>query len=45
MKKFTDVFKLNLLDITEENISIPPAEFDTELSLPSGDFQKIIRDD
>ena len=26
------------------NIKIPPAEFETELSLPSGDFQKIIRD-
>ena len=30
--------------ISEEEISIPPAEFESELSLPSGDFQKIIRD-
>ena len=32
------------LDISEEEISIPPAEFESELSLPSSDFQKIIRD-
>ena len=38
------IYKLNLLDITDENINIPPAEFETELSLPSNDFQKIIRD-
>tara|TARA_A100001037_G_scaffold220149_1_gene197959 strand:- start:7577 stop:8377 length:801 start_codon:yes stop_codon:yes gene_type:complete len=43
-KNSQTVFKLNLLDISEDNISIPPAEFETELSLPSGDFQKIIRD-
>ena len=43
-KNSQTIFKLNLLDISEDNISIPPAEFDTELSLPSGDFQKIIRD-
>ena len=29
---------------TEEEITIPPAEFETELSLPSVDFQKLIRD-
>ena len=43
-KNSQTVFKLNLLDITEDSISIPPAEFDTELSLPSSDFQKLIRD-
>ena len=35
---------MNLLDIPEENITIPPAEFETELTLPSSDFQKLIRD-
>lgn len=43
-KNSQTVYKLNLLDINDENINIPPAEFETELSLPSGDFQKIIRD-
>jgi proliferating cell nuclear antigen len=43
-KNTQTIYKLNLLDINEEDIHIPPAEFETELSLPSGDFQKIIRD-
>ena len=43
-KNSQTIYKLNLLDIPDDNISIPPAEFETELSLPSGDFQKIIRD-
>jgi proliferating cell nuclear antigen len=43
-KNSQTIYKLNLLDIEDENIKIPPAEFETELSLPSGDFQKIIRD-
>ena len=37
-------FKLNLLDISDDEISIPPATFETEITLPSPDFQKIIRD-
>ena len=37
-----DNYTKKLLDIVDENIKIPPAEFETELSLPSGDFQKII---
>ena len=43
-KNSQTIYKLNLLDINDDNISIPPAEFETELSLPSSDFQKIIRD-
>lgn len=43
-KNSQTIYKLNLLDISDENINIPPAEFETELSLPSNDFQKIIRD-
>ena len=35
-------FKLNLLDISDEDISIPPAVFESELTLPSNDFQKLI---
>lgn len=44
IKNTQTIFKLNLLDISEEEIKIPPAEFETELTLPSSDFQKIIRD-
>ena len=38
-KNSQTIYKLNLLDIDDDNIKIPPAEFETELSLPSGDFQ------
>ena len=37
-------FKLNLMDLPEESISIPPAQFDSVITMPSNDFQKIIRD-
>ena len=43
-KNSQTIYKLNLLDIEDEHIKIPPAEFETELTLPSCDFQKIIRD-
>ena len=33
-----------MLDIAEDEIKIHPAEFETELTLPSSDFQKLIRD-
>ena len=32
------------MDLPVETISIPPAEFDSVITMPSGDFQKIIRD-
>ena len=44
-KNSQTTYKLNLLDIQEGEISIPAAEFDTELTFPSNDFQKIIRYD
>jgi len=43
-KNSQTIFKLNLLDINNSDISIPPAVFESELTLPSGDFQKLIRD-
>jgi proliferating cell nuclear antigen len=43
-KNAQTVFKMNLLDISEDELTIPPAKFETELTLPSSDFQKIIRD-
>jgi len=43
-KNTQTIYNLNLLDINDEKIEIPPATFETELTLPSSDFQKIIRD-
>ena len=43
-KQTQTTFKLNLLDLPDEDMDIPPAKFETELTLPSSDFQKIIRD-
>ena len=37
-------FKINLLDLNEEGITIPPAEFESVITMPSSDFQKICRD-
>ena len=37
-------FKLNLLDLNDEGISIPPASFDSVITMPSSDFQKLCRD-
>lgn len=37
-------FKLNLLDLNDETIQIPPASFDSVITMPSGDFQKLCRD-
>jgi len=37
-------FKLNLLDLDEEEIEVPPAQFSSVINIPSSDFQKICRD-
>jgi proliferating cell nuclear antigen len=37
-------FKLNLLDLNDETIHIPPASFDSQITMPSTDFQKLCRD-
>lgn len=37
-------YKLNLLDLDNEHISIDPTEFNSVITLPSTDFQKICRD-
>ena len=42
-KNTQTTFMMNLLDISNEEITIP-ATFETELTLPSTDFQKIIRE-
>lgn len=43
-KNTTTNYTLNLMDLHEENISIPPAVFDSVITMPSVDFQKICRD-
>lgn len=37
-------YELNLMDLHEDNIHCPPAEFESVITLPSVDFQKICRD-
>ena len=37
-------YELNLMDLNEDHMSIPPAEFDSVITMPSVDFQKICRD-
>jgi len=37
-------FKLNLMDLYEENIEVPPPSFESVITMPSIDFQKICRD-
>ena len=36
--------ELNLMDLNEETIDIPPQEFDSIITMPSPDFQKVCRD-
>ena len=43
-KKMKTQYELNLMDLDEGNMSIPPAEFNSVISMPSVDFQKICRD-
>jgi proliferating cell nuclear antigen len=37
-------FKLNLMDLHQENIEVPPPKFESVITMPSVDFQKICRD-
>ena len=43
-KNQSTTYKLNLMDLPVETISIPPATFHSIITLPSSDFQKICRD-
>jgi proliferating cell nuclear antigen len=43
-KNMKTTYKLSMLDINVININIPPADFQTVITMPSVDFQKIIRD-
>ena len=37
-------YKLNLMEIDIEKFNIPPEEFESEITMPAPDFQKIIKD-
>lgn len=43
-KNVRTTYKLSMLDIDVLNIKIPPVDFETIITMPSVDFQKIIRD-
>lgn len=43
-KNLRTTYKLSMLDIDVINISIPPVDFETTITMPSVAFQKIIRD-
>lgn len=43
-KNSRTTYKLNLMDLPQEKIEIPPAVFESVLTMPSNDFQKICRD-
>lgn len=43
-RKTSTTFEIAMMDIKGANIELPPIEFDSCISLPSTDLQKIIRD-
>lgn len=43
-KNTTTTYRLNLLDLDNEYLDIPPATFHSLINIPSTDFQKIVRD-
>ena len=43
-KNSVTTFKLNLMDLHEEQIEVPPPTFESVSTMPSVDFQKICRD-
>ena len=38
------IYKLNILDLPEDKITIPAVQFNSVITMPSSDFQKYIRD-
>lgn len=43
-KQTRTTYKLNLLDLDSPKLDIPPADFNSVITLPSADFQKLCRD-
>jgi proliferating cell nuclear antigen len=44
VKKYSTTFKLHLMDLNDQLIKVPPAQFTSVISMKSTDFQKICRD-
>ena len=44
MLSHKSIFYLNILDLPCANIEIPSVDFDSIITMPSNDFQKLIRD-
>ena len=43
-KNQVTIYNLNLMDLHQETIEIPPAKFESVITLPSSEFQKITRE-
>lgn len=43
-KRSSTNFKIGMMDIPPNHIELPPIEFDSRMTLPSSDMQKIVRD-
>ena len=43
-KNSVTVYKLNLMDLNEQSLQVQPADFESIITMPSVEFQKIIRD-
>jgi proliferating cell nuclear antigen len=43
-KNAVTMFKMNLMDLPQDRVNIPNQEFENVITMPSVDFQKIIRD-
>lgn len=43
-KNYTTTYRLKLMDLNEESVEIPSAEFGSIITMPSNQFQKICRD-
>lgn len=43
-KNSVTLFKMNLMDLPQDRVNIPNQEFENVITMPSVDFQKIVRD-
>lgn len=44
IKKYSTTYKLHLMDLNDQVITVPPAQFTSVITMKSTDFQKICRD-
>jgi len=43
-RRTNTIFRISMMDLQSDHIELPPIEFDSRISLPSSDLQKLIRD-